>query len=285
MQQQYPSLQPILRNVPDRDDPQRHLMAPSIHSHDSHGPGYATSQDSHASHAVPPGLGLTGAQSRSLDFNTRRVDPFSDYHRYIATGDTRIQGPATPGTAEAIGLAFTKDYEVPERVNPQKDATRTNGRSPSPTPSTPSIYPPSLPPVPEKDEDYLFYERQTQRKLPNDPLPIPPKAVTADVKPSNPFVSPLDIRPQGKKPSSSGGSSVQTNQSYRPLTPPDSAPGHSPMVATFAEKQDDPTKTPNPFANSFLGRPYSAKPQLTPIPRPERNPLRLSTSEATLRRA
>lgn len=272
---QHTGTRSVLRDVPGQDDPQRHLMASSDLGHDA---------SRHSQTGT--GLGLTGIQARPVDLGAQRRDPFSDYHRYIATGDTRMRGLGTPstGTAEAVGLAFTKDYETLERVSLRTEEPASDERNSSPTPSTPSIYPPSLPPAPEQgDEEIRFYERQTQRRPPNDPLPIPPRAITAQAHPTtpvvNPFKDPLDSRPIPKKPTSSGGSSAQSTQSWRPLTPPDSSDGNSPLNSTFAEKGDGPTKTPNPFANSFLGRTVSTKKSIAPLPRPERSPLRPPTRQ------
>jgi hypothetical protein len=278
----------------ERDDPMRYLMSPS---EEWNAAAYAASQDSHASHNMAGGsLGLTGVQLRSSLDATLRRDPFSDYHRYnIPTiGDSRLIGPSN----EAIGIAFTKDFDHPPDsrekprplrvINDLPDAARNS--TPSPAPSTPSVYPPSLPPFPEKDEDYAFYTRQTQRRSDpeNDPLPIPPKALIITKKNgSNPFISDLD--PKGKniyanlQVPGEGMGRTRTIEPYQPLTPPDSSPGNSPVSPTFTGNPDELTKTQsqNPFSKTFLGRSVSAKSQ-APIPRPVRSPLRPAFSVSQL---
>ena len=216
-------------------------------------------------------LGLSGVHNRT-GYAISPVDPpkyegpFSDYLHF---GETRLMVPA--GTA--IGIAISGD-PVPEKIA----SGQTEGRPPSPAPSSPSVYPPSLPPVPEKDEtedDLLFYQQETKRR-PSEVFPqIPQKAYLNDGNAQDPFASPFDDvhnatrATRRRRPPPAVPPRISTGQAYQPLTPPDSSPsqGHSPMT----DSPNEPVKHANPFGNGILGRPVVGK--IEPM-RPRRNPLR-----------
>lgn len=276
MTEQPTTYQAIRNYGSSRDDPQRHLMAPSI-SNGSH--------NTHEDVLLPPGLGIhtsrqpNQVQSGSLNLtgvNTTYKDlhtydgPFSDYHRYIATGDTRIHIPQR----ETIGIAYTSDLKH-EPILETERVPEIVHRSPSPVPSSPSVYPPSLPSVPEKDdEDYLFYERETKPRPESRPPTRPSTAVGQDSDAKNPFTSPLD--PTGDTSTKRiVPIQLQTEQTYRPITPPDSSSGHSPVISPGEQGTNK-----NPYSNAFLGRSVSVK-GVEPL-RPKRNPLRVSTSGSSV---
>ncbi|OCB90098.1 hypothetical protein A7U60_g2656 [Sanghuangporus baumii] len=291
MSQQPTTYQPVRPRRFPIDDPQRYLLAPSITSGHSNGhedPAMMRSASRTSSDAHQPGaLGLTGVLANSSGEMQDYHGPFSDYHRYISTGDTRLSTP--PG--ETVGMAATTDFSPkeskPEREAESGPAAAAERRSaPSPAPSSPSIYPPSLPAVPETDEDdYLFYERETKRGRPESQLPSPPpRAVVNDAPdPRNPFSSPLDpvYESAHKQTVSPQPPRIVTNQAYRPLTPPDSSAGHSPSTPQSPEPGES-TKPLNvaPYSNTFLGRSVSMRTEF--LPRPKRSPLRLSASGASL---
>ncbi|KAL5519096.1 hypothetical protein ACEPAH_779 [Sanghuangporus vaninii] len=291
MTQQPTTYQPVRPRRFPIDDPQRSLLAPSITSGHSNGhedPAMMLSASRASSDAHQPGaLGLTGVLANSSGGMQDYHGPFSDYHRYISTGDTRLSTP--PG--ETIGMAVTTDFS-PKESKPEQEgesgppAAAERRSTPSPAPSSPSIYPPSLPAVPETDEDnYLFYERETKQSRPESQLPTPPpRAVINDAPdPRNPFSSPLDpvYNSTHKQTVSLPPPRIVTNQAYRPLTPPDSSAGHSPSTPQSSEPSES-TKPLNvtPYSNTFLGRSVSMRTE--PLPRPKRSPLRLSASGASL---
>ena len=274
-----------------RDDPQRHLMSPSIISAGSvaHGdvsPMHHSSDGlTSAGQAGIGALGLTGMRhSNSLrNIGFEYEGPFNDYHQGVPRRDARRFVQTENGAGIAIATNREHDPALPHSI-----PALTN-RPPSPAPSTPSIYPPSLPPVPEKDEkdegDLLFYQQETERRpvrpLPSPPLP-PPPAIVNDSKPRNPFESPFDKYTDSVQEARPRPPRIRTNQGYKPLTPPESSSGHSPMSTTPTTSHSSDTdrsalKTPvSPFTNAFLGRPVMGK--IEPLPRPKRNPLRLSAN-------
>ncbi|KAL5534394.1 hypothetical protein ACEPAG_856 [Sanghuangporus baumii] len=288
MAQQPTTYQPVRPRRFPTDDPQRYLLAPSITSGHSNGledPATMRSASLASSDAHQPGaLGLTGLLATASGGMQDYHGPFSDYHRYISTGDTRLSIPS----GEAVGMAVTTDFSPKESKSeregesgPVPAAERCS--TPSPAPSSPSIYPPSLPIVPETDEDdYLFYERETKRSRPESQLPTPPpRAVVNDAPdPRNPFLDPV-YDSAHKQTVSPPQPRIVTNQAYRPLTPPDSSAGHSPSTPQFSEPSES-TKSLNaaPYSNTFLGRSVSMRTE--PLPRPKRSPLRLSASGASL---
>ncbi|KAL5495419.1 hypothetical protein ACEPAI_882 [Sanghuangporus weigelae] len=291
MSQQPTTYQPVRPRRFPMDDPQRYLLAPSITSGHSNGlddPATMRSASRSSCDAHQAGaLGLTGLLANSSAGMQDYHGPFSDYHRYISTGETRLSTPS----GETVGMAVTTDFSPkeskPEREGESGPTPMAERRStPSPAPSSPSIYPPSLPAVPETDEDdYLFYERETKWSRPESQLPTPPpRAVVNDApSPRNPFSSPLDpvYDSAHKQTVSPPPPRIVTNQAYRPLTPPDSSAGHSPSTPQFSEPSES-TKPLNvaPYSNTFLGRSVSMRTE--PLPRPKRSPLRLSASGASL---
>ncbi|KAI5121252.1 hypothetical protein M0805_002297 [Coniferiporia weirii] len=258
-----------------RDDPQRYLMAPSFTSGGSVGheetliqrTNSRPSSDNHAS-----ALGLSGMPTNSRKAEHTCEDPFSDYHRHIPTADnTRQIVPTEPPQDNTFPISHSSDSKL-ENVRTSAPADRP----PSPAPSSPSIYPPSLPAVPEKDEDdYLFYERETQRRPLSQLTVSPPETPMDDADPRDPFYSKQDAMAEHitRHPR------IQTGQAYRPLTPPDSSVGHSalpsPTTSQLSHVEAEAVRPLNPFSNAFLGRPVSAK--IEPLPRPMRSPLRVSS--------
>lgn len=262
-----------------RDDPERHLMAPSLRSGENVGYGDTTlrrtnslhSSEAHSSaqHVYQTTLGLSGV----LPDMPKYEGPFSDYNRYPSfAGDTRVEN-ALPEKLLVVPHAL--DFKpAAEATSAKGDEGRT-----SPTPSTPSIYPPSLPAVPEKDEDdYLFYERETRHRPSATVLPTtPPKARIVDSNAANPFSDPSEQYQTARSivlQRSQTLPRVETGRAWRPLTPPDSTSGESTATTpTTAES----AKGGDPFSNGFLGRRVSTK-----FERPARNPLRLSATSVTL---
>lgn len=261
------------------DDPQRYLMAPSIGSGGHSALERSGSMSSHRSHEAGQAgvgaisaLGLSGIHNRTGS-QTSPVDPFR-YEGPFSDYQSRFMVPS--GTAVGIAISGDPDPE-PRRTE------SAHQRPPSPAPSSPSVYPPSLPPVPEKDEkevDDLFYEQETKRR-PLRPLPqAPQKAYVERTDVQDPFASPLDDyyninrTIERRRPPPAVPTKILTGQAYQPLTPPDSSQGHSPaMTPTTSESPAESAKQPSPFANGFLGRPVKSEPM-----RPKRNPLRAANS-------
>lgn len=246
------------------DHPRRHLTSPSISSNGHTSPTQPPSlqlshhsSDVHGSGQAGIGtLGLRGMGVRNEDVivSVPYDGPFSDYHRYI---------PAPP-PRETFGIAISNDEMT------------SKPRAPSPTPSTPSIYPPSLPPVAEQ-EDAPFYEQEIKRVRPSR-RPVPSPIITDDftMASQDPFVSPLDKAYEAE--GISQPIKTQAGDVYTPSTPPDSLLGHSPVTSPTSSQSSSGgfDAKVNPFANGFLGRSVSVKEP--PIPRPMRSPLRTSGS-------
>jgi len=190
-------------------------------------------------------MGLT--RKTAVPSDVSYEGPFSDSYRH-----------ARPVRPAGVGIAVST-YEV------------CRPRTPSPTPSTPSIYPPTLPAVPEHSEDALFYEKEMVRPRPTLSVSVPPyKVGRADQQIQNPFASPLDKAYEAEGLSRPRKSTV--GQANKPLTPPDSTTEHSHTSSSTSAQSSDSevdAKT-NPFSNAFLGRSVSHRGPL----RPMRSPLR-----------
>ncbi|KAH8120161.1 hypothetical protein DFH11DRAFT_1722015 [Phellopilus nigrolimitatus] len=265
-----------------RDDPQRGLMAPSITSggsvaHDDVEPARHSYLQRSSSEGHTIALGLTDMLEHAKD------RPFNDRYRHITVDEPRIIELTEAQPVEIVTFSDHKPDPAPSTAIPAEKS------SPSPTPSSPSIYPPSLSPVQEKDEDdYLFYERETQRKSVQHWLTPPPRAHVTDIDSQNPFPNPFKpvndatgaiITPESCPPR------IQTGQAYMPLTPPDSSLGHSPLPSSpvtpqSSELERETRKHSNPFSNAFLGRPVLGK--IEPLPRPKRSLLRMPASDVSL---
>lgn len=192
------------------DDPSRRLVSPSLGSNIQR----SSSTSSYASGPVS-GHGHTIRAATGAGIDATYEGPFSDYH-------ADLPGHHSKNSNAAVDM-------FPDRENPfsdllpepptaylvdTSDVPHARRRPPS-AESSPSIYPSSLPPVPEENTiATAFYEEQTKRPLrvlpplPSIPPPMPPAQLDGrydDVAHNqrdaerdetgygDPFASPLDV--------------------------------------------------------------------------------------------
>jgi len=232
-------------------------------------------------------LGLTGMRKhtdtlpmgRQMTQVYRYDGPFSDYHQIPPPPSNVTTHPLFPQPhGSTIGMAISGGPETTPSVNRSRFS---DDRAPSPAPSTPSIYPPSLP-VLQDGDDSQFYEKE-MRRPPADiarPHRVHFNELRRDAFASDPFADPdpdsvddlFYLETQAKVPPPK----IDTRQLFHPgpITPPDSTLGDSSATTpstTQSSDGDHDAKT-NPFSATFLGRPVVGK--IEPWARPPRSPLR-----------
>ncbi|KLO17023.1 hypothetical protein SCHPADRAFT_186056 [Schizopora paradoxa] len=289
----------------ERESSHRHLMmSPSLRGSDIVSVHRSASESSHLSGDVhspeTPGragigaLGLTGMRThmdiappgRQMSQVYRYDGPFSDYHQVPPPLNGFARSLFPQPDMSTIGMAISGGPETTPNVNKSRFS---DDRAPSPTPSTPSIYPPSLP-VQQDAEDSHFYEKEMRRPTLEVPVTRPlnlkvPQRVhfnelRREASASDPFADPdpdsvddlFYLETQGKVPPPK----IDTRQLYNPgpLTPSDSTPGDSSATtpSTTQSSDSDHDAKSNPFASAFLGRPVVGK--IEAWARPPRSPLR-----------
>lgn len=271
----------------EREGSAGHLVSPSIRSGDGASVNRSISQTSHltgdnhgSGRAGIGALGLSGVNARSVDGRhmqeiQRYNGPFSDYHyaRPANGGALSLLPPEHRG----IGLAITGDPQA--LAMPRKPFISPVDRAPSPTPSTPSIYPPSLPPGAETD-DNQFYEKEMQRPPSMHPLRQPPKVHFNELQRQeavDPFADPIDDLFYLESKPKVQPLRIDTKPVILPpgpLTPAGSTGGDSSVTTPALTQSSDSGHDvkSNPFAYAFLGRPVVGK--IEPLTRPPRSPLR-----------
>ncbi len=185
--------------------------------------------------------------------------PFSDYHNFRPTHYSHPSDASGP-----IGLAIT--MEDPAEVPAVASYSRPRSRPVSPAPSTPSVYPATLPaddevelergnePLPTpaaSDDSHVTPVPHSQRRAPE----IPPRNPLRSTDLHSKLLIRTQLTPQeGREPNA---------KPYEPLTPPASISSEqsqsprSTLVNPFSEVQLEMPQTPsnaNPYDNFYTRR-------------------------------